>query len=128
MIYIHLYQMIIFLIRSKKFLLFLFKNFIDTGSILSTRITFTNNSWVDMTAEYWTMNGRTGTLLQNNDFWVIDNDLGGHFESREYWNSQQYRAVFYLKNDTILSGTGTSLDTFNVEENWAWFDSLQILQ
>ena len=101
---------------------------IDTTSVYSRRQTFTNNSWVDMTAEFWTMNGRTGTLLQDNDFWVIDNDLGGHFEARLYSNTQQYRVVFYLKNDTILSGTGTSLDPFSVEEDWAWFDSTQVLQ
>lgn len=101
---------------------------IDTASAQSRRTLFTNNSWVDMTAEFWTMNGRTGTLLQDNDFWVIDNDLGGHFESRLYYSSQQYRVVLYLKNDTILSGTGTSTDAFTVQENWAWFDPEQILQ
>ena len=81
-----------------------------------------------MTAEFWTMNGRTGTLLQDSDFWVIDNDLGGHFESRAYYNNQQYRVVFYLKNDTILSGLGTSSNPFNVEEDWAWFDPEQVIE
>lgn len=100
-------------------------NDIDTASVQSRRTLFKNNSWVDMTAEFWTMNGRTGTLMQDSDFWVIDNDLGGHFESRLYSGSQQYRVVFYLKNDTILSGTGTSTDPYKVEENWAWFDSYQ---
>lgn len=103
-------------------------NDIDTASLYNTRQTFTNNSWVDMTAEFWTMNGRTGTLLQNNDFWVIDNDLGGHFEARLYSNSQQYRVVFYLKNDTILSGDGSSGSPYTVQEDWAWFDSEQVLQ
>lgn len=100
-------------------------NDIDTASVQSRRTLFKNNSWVDMNAEFWTMNGRTGTLMQDSDFWVIDNDLGGHFESRLYSSSQQYRVVIYLKNDTILSGTGTVDDPFKVEENWGWFDSKQ---
>lgn len=101
---------------------------IDTASVQSRRTLFTNNSWIDMTKEYWTMNGRTGTLLQDSDFWVIDNDLGGHFESRLYSNSQQYRVVLYLKDDTILSGIGTYDDPFVVEEDWAWFDSYQFVE
>ena len=103
-------------------------NDIDTASVQSRRKQFTNNSWVDMTAEFWTMNGRTGTLLQNNDFWVIDNDLGGHFESRLYSSSRQYRAVFYITSNTILSGNGTSSSPYRVQENWTWFDNSQTLQ
>lgn len=101
---------------------------IDTASVQSRRRLFSDNSWVDMTAEFWTMNGRTGTLLQNDDFWVIDNDLGGHFESRLYYNTQQYRVVFYITNTTILSGDGSSGSPYAVEEDWAWFDSYQVLQ
>ena len=101
---------------------------IDTASVQSRRTLFTNNSWIDMTKEYWTMNGGTETLLQDSDFWVIDNDLGGHFESRLYSNSQQYRVVLYLKDDTILSGIGTYDDPFVVEEDWAWFDSYQYVE
>ena len=101
---------------------------IDTGSLRSKRQQFTSYSWIDTTAEFWTMNGRTGTLLQNNDFWTLDNDMGLHFESRAYTTSRNYRVVFYLTNTTILSGNGTSLEPFNVEENWAWFDSYQIVQ
>lgn len=37
-------------------------------------------------------------------------------------------AVIYLKNDTILSGTGTEQDPFTVKENWAWFDPYQEAQ
>ncbi|MEE1390153.1 MAG: hypothetical protein U0M00_06420 [Clostridia bacterium] len=37
-------------------------------------------------------------------------------------------AVIYLKNDTILSGTGTEQDPFAVKENWAWFDPYQEAQ
>lgn len=37
-------------------------------------------------------------------------------------------AVIYLKNDTILSGTGTKQDPFAVKENWAWFDPYQEAQ
>lgn len=94
----------------------------------SKKNTFNNNSWIDMTTEYWTMNGRKGTLLQNDNFWVIDNDIAGHFEAREYWNAQQYRVVFYIKDNTILSGSGTQLDPYTVEEDWTWFDNVQILQ
>ena len=101
---------------------------IDMTTVYSTRQRFTNNSWIDMTTEYWTMNGRTGSLLQNSDFWVIDNDQGGHFESRAYYNHQQYRVVFYLKYDTILSGSGSSTDPYLVQEDWAWFDSYQMVQ
>ena len=101
---------------------------IDTASDQNRRALFTNSSWVDMTKEYWTMNGRTEVSLQDSDFWAIDNDLGGHFESRLYSDSQQYRVVLYLKDDTILSGIGTYDDPFVVEEDWAWFDSYQFVE
>ena len=101
---------------------------IDTVSAQSRRKLFTNNSWVDMTEEFWTMNGRTNSLLQNDNFWVIACNLGGHFESRDYNTPRKYRVTFYLKNDTILSGTGTLDNAFNVQENWAWFDSCQNVQ
>ena len=101
---------------------------IDMTTVYSTRQRFSNNSWIDMTTEYWTMNGRTGSLLQNGDFWVIDNDQGGHFESRSYYNHQQYRVVFYLKYNTILSGSGSNADPYLVQEDWAWFDSYQAVQ
>ena len=101
---------------------------IDTTTVYSTRQRFKNNSWIDMTTEYWTMNGRTGSLLQNNDFWVIDNDQGGHFESRAYSTPQQYRVVFYLKDETILSGDGSSTTPYIVQENWSWFDPEQVVQ
>lgn len=51
----------------------------------------------------------------------------GHFESRLYYNTQQYRVVFYLKDNTILSGNGSSSTPYTVEEDWAWFDSYQVL-
>ena len=88
---------------------------------------FNDYSWIDMSIDQWTMNSKNLTSTDN-DFWVIDSALGGHFLSRTYYYSQPYRVVFYLKNDTILSGTGTSADAFNVEEDWAWFDSYQIVQ
>ena len=74
------------------------------------------------------MNGRTGTLLQDNDYWTLDVDMGLHFESRAYTTSRNYRVVFYLKDNTILSGTGTNSNPYKVEEDWAWFDSYQIVQ
>lgn len=101
---------------------------IDTGSAYNKRQQFENYSWIDSSAEFWTMNGRTGTLLQNNDFWTIDVDMGLHFESRAYTTSRQYRVVFYITDTTILSGNGTQLNPYNVEEDWAWFDSYQVLQ
>ena len=32
-------------------------------------------------------------------------------------------AIIYLKNNTIMSGTGQESDPFVVQENWEWFDS-----
>ena len=101
---------------------------IDTTTVYTTRQRFKNNSWIDMNVEYWTMNGRMGTLIQDDNFWVIDNDQGGHFEARRYSTPQQYRVVFYLTDTTILSGDGSSTTPYNVEEDWAWFDSYQVVQ
>ena len=101
---------------------------IDTGSVYSKRQQFESYSWIDSSAEFWTMNGRTGTLLQNNDFWTVDIDMGLHFESRAYTTSRQYRVVFYITDITILSGDGSQLSPYNVEEDWARFDSYQNVQ
>ncbi len=75
------------------------------------------------------LNGRTNSWSgsQDNDFWTIDNDMGIHYESRGYSLDRNYRVVLYLKDDTILSGNGSLSTPYNVEEDWAWFDSYQVV-
>ncbi|MBR2766614.1 InlB B-repeat-containing protein [Candidatus Saccharibacteria bacterium] len=104
-------------------------NQVDTASTQSQVQKWNSHNWVDMNDEFWTMNGRTGTLLQDSDFWTIDNDFGGRFESRSATISpRQYRPVLYITSDTIVSGTGSSQSPYTVQEDWAWFDSYQVVQ
>ena len=91
------------------------------------RTIFKANSWIDMTADQWTMNSKNLTNTDN-DFWVLDTAAGPNIQSRTYYYNQQYRVVFYLKADTILSGSGTLSDPYTVEEDWSWFDDVQVLQ
>ena len=88
---------------------------------------FNANSWIDMSEDQWTMNSKNLTSTDN-DFWVLDGTLHGRIVSRTYYYNQQYRVVFYLKDDTILSGSGTELDPYTVQEDWSWFDNAQVLQ
>lgn len=92
---------------------------------------FKSNSWlsVGIGAEQWTMNSKNDTTTDN-DFWVLDPTIANNnrIVSRTYYYYENYRPVFYLKYDTILSGTGTNDDPFNVEEDWSWFDNVQVLQ
>ena len=43
-------------------------------------------------------------------------------------NLQTESGKFYLTSSTILSGDGSQDSPYNVEEDWAWFDSNQVLQ
>ena len=87
--------------------------------------TYETNSWLSDSNEQWTMNAKNATITDN-DFWVLYE--GNEIVSRTYYYPQKYRPVLYLKEDTILSGTGTLSDPFTVQENWGWFDSYQTLQ
>lgn len=102
----------------------------DDGALgigLTKREVFNNNSWIDMSIDQWTMNSKNLTNTDN-DFWVVDGTLKGRIMSRTFYYEQQYRVVFYLTSSTILSGDGSQDSPYNVEEDWAWFDSNQVLQ
>lgn len=94
---------------------------------------FKQNSWLAIYDELWTINSKRATATDN-DFWTFSCNLTGfshtdnRIRSRTYYYNQNYQPVFYLKNDTILSGTGTSADPFTVQEHWGWFDPYQELQ
>ena len=94
---------------------------------------FKQNSWLAIYDELWTINSKRATSTDN-DFWTFSCNLIGfshtdnRIRSRTYYYNQNYQPVFYLKNDTILSGTGTSADPFTVQEHWGWFDPYQELQ
>lgn len=88
---------------------------------------FNANSWIDMSEDQWTMNSKNLTSTDN-DYWVLDGTLHGAIISRTFFYEQQYRVVFYITDVTILSGNGSSSTPYNVEEDWSWFDSYQIVQ
>ena len=94
---------------------------------------FKQNSWLAIFDELWTINSKRDTSTDN-DYWTFSCNLIGinhtdnRIRSRTYYYTQNYQPVFYLKNDTILSGTGTSGDVFTVQEDWRWFDPYQTLQ
>ena len=92
---------------------------------------FKTNSWLKHDYDQWTINSENNTT-NDDDFWTLEADIllgivktHNKISGRSFYLEQQYRPVFYLKEDTILSGTGTSSDPYKVEENWAWFDSYQ---
>ncbi len=88
--------------------------------IQTNQSTYEKTSWLSQSDEQWTINSKNDTSTDN-DYWVLLS--GNEIVSRTYYYAQNYRPVFYLSDDTILSGTGTSDDPFVVEENWDWFDS-----
>lgn len=90
---------------------------------------FKTCSYLQTNDEQWTINSKNDTATDN-DFWVLDPTIAGNnrIVSRTYYYYENYRPVFYLKEDTILSGTGTELDPFIVHEDWSWFDNNQTLQ
>ena len=88
---------------------------------------FKENSWIDMTVDQWTLNSKNATSTDN-DFWVVDTAGGTNIQSRTYYYNQQYRVVFYINDATILSGDGSSTNPYTVQEDWTWFDDVQVLQ
>lgn len=106
------------------------------GIGMTKRDQFNANSWIDMSEDQWTMNSKNLTSTDN-DFWVLDGTLHGRIISRTFYYSQQYRVVFYITDTTILSGNGSEVATvgdelntgpYTVQEDWAWFDSNQVVQ
>lgn len=86
---------------------------------------FSDTAWMyHSDRNEWSM---TGCSAKSGQYWRLNNK---EFLSRPSTNSWPgyLRPTVYLKNDTILSGTGSSSDPFVVQENWAWFDSYQPLQ
>ena len=92
----------------------------NIDKIQDNQSTYKATSWLSQSDEQWTINTKNATSTDN-DFWVLHS--GDEIISRTYYYAQNYRPVFYLKSDTILSGTGDSSDPFKIEENWDWFDS-----
>lgn len=80
---------------------------------------FRENSWLGSDTEQFTMTGCPGGV--DNDFWVLYPNVGNEILSRTGYYNQKVRAIIYLKNDTILSGTGTETDPFIPQYNWNWF-------
>lgn len=90
---------------------------------------FKTCSYLQTSDEQWTINSKNDTDTDN-DFWVLDPTIlnNNRIVSRTYYYLENYRPVFYLKDDTILSGSGTSDDPYVVQEDWSWFDSVQVAQ
>lgn len=104
---------------------------ISTAS-LTNMATFRNSSWLGTSKSLWTMNGDNAALSYNY-FWALSytNALiqqGNQISGIRYSTATAYQPVFYITEETILSGTGASSDPFTVRENWDWFDNAQILQ
>lgn len=74
-----------------------------------------------------TMNSKNA-ISTDNDYWGLDGTLKGRILSRTFYYEQQYRVVFYITDTTILSGDGSSSNPYNVEEDWAWVDSYQVIE
>ena len=109
-------------------------NYLDTiYNIRSSQLNqskFKDYNWLGSGEEQWTINSKRddSSISAEDDFWIFNKTIIGYEMLSWGYNSipqRQYRPVFYLKNNTILSGTGTSSDPFTVQENWAWFDSYQ---
>ena len=103
----------------------------DQSTIYSIRTSqlhqssFKKNSYLSSASQEWTINSKRATATDN-DFWVLD--YGNQILSKTRYYGAHYRPVMYLKNDTILSGTGLKDDPYTVQENWDWFDNAQELQ
>ncbi len=104
---------------------------ISTASLINMA-TFRNSSWLGTSKSLWTMNGDNAALSYNY-FWALSytNALiqqGNQISGIRYSTATAYQPVFYITEETILSGTGASSDPFTVQENWDWFDNAQVLQ
>lgn len=101
----------------------------DQNTIYNIRTTqtnqasFKNNSYLHANYQQWTLNAKRATSTDN-DFWTYNQGTSGDeiVSQTRYYNAR-YRPVMYLKADTIISGSGSSTDTFKVEESWDWFDN-----
>lgn len=101
-----------------------------SSASLSNSSTFRNSSWLGTGKSLWTMNGDNAALSYNY-FWSLyyaSTQSGNRIYGIRFNSNAAYQPVFYIKSDTILSGTGTSSDPFTVRENWDWFDNAQTLQ
>ena len=79
---------------------------------------FVSLTWLDIGLSEWTI---TANSNNSTGYWRISDSANGMESSSAYTNSR-VRPVFFLKSDTIISGTGTDSDPFAVQENWDWFD------
>lgn len=105
----------------------------NSASVFSIRTiqinqsSFVNTCWLHTGRTEWTMSASiTSTRGQ---FWRVDgNEILSHLTSNLSMYRGYIRPVVFLKNTTILSGTGKSEDPFVVQEHWGWFDPVQTLQ
>lgn len=97
----------------------------NSAKVFSIRSMQENQSAFEKTS--WMYNGETEWSInacssQSNQFWRLEsNQFLSKLTSNIYKGA--IRPVIYLKNDTILSGTGNESDPFIVQNNWEWFDN-----
>ena len=101
----------------------------NVATTQSASSTFKTCSYLQTSDEQWTINSKNDTSTDN-DYWVLDPTIAGNnrIVSRTYYYYENYRPVFYLKENTIISGLGTTGDIYTVQEDWSWFDSYQTVQ
>lgn len=80
---------------------------------------FVSSTWLYFGFSEWTITANSGT---NNAYWRLSDSSSSIESSGAYANESRVRPTFFLKGDTIISGTGTDVDPFVVQENWEWFD------
>jgi len=99
-------------------------NVFSIRSMQENQSAFEDTSWMHLGETEWSLNACSS---QSNQFWRLeDTQFVSKLTSNIYKGVM--RPVVYLKNDTILSGTGTSGDPFVVQEDWRWFDTYQTVQ
>lgn len=102
-------------------------NVFSIRSIQINQSSFVNTCWLHTGKTEWTMNASITT--SRGQFWrVDDNEILSHLTSNLSIYRGYIRPVVFLKNTTILSGTGNNQDPFVVQEHWGWFDPIQTLQ
>lgn len=80
---------------------------------------YENTSWMYKDRVEWSLSACSS---QSNQFWRLEsNQFLSKLTSNIYKGA--IRPIIYLKNDTILSGTGKDTDPFVVQKDWEWFDS-----
>ena len=80
---------------------------------------FVNSTWLFRGMSEWTITASAGSYSYA---WRISDSYKGFDTSDAYTSMNHVRPTFFLKSDTIISGTGTDLDPFVVQEDWDWFD------